>query len=325
MIKIAHIGYGYWGRNLARNLADLELLETVADNQPQVAGEIKQVFGFEPRSVLEVLQDSRIDAVTIATPAETHKEIALEALARGKHVFVEKPLTLSEEDSLSVIDAAKQADRQLMVGHLLQYHPIFRKLKALVDIGKVGSLQYVYSNRMSLGKFRTEEDVLWSFAPHDLSMILSLTGSPPDVVSAQGAAYYTPGIVDWATVQLKFPKGVCGHVQVSWLHPFKEQRLVVIGTKGMLVFEDSEAEWSKKLAFYPHGIDVSGLIPVPRKADVEHIAVDRAEPLREELQHFVDCVVHNRKPLTDGLEGLAVQRVLTDASLKLRDHLVGHP
>lgn len=321
MARVAHVGCGYWGRNLVRNFAEMNMLAAVVDEHPETAARISAEHGVAARTLAEVLADPAIDAVSIATPAETHADVALKAFAAGKHVFVEKPLALTARESLAMIAAAEKAGRRLMVGHLLQYHPVFRAMLSLVSAGRIGDLNYVYSNRMSLGKLRVEEDVLWSFAPHDLSMILALTGSAPVGVTAQGGAFATAGIADWATVQLVFPGNVRGHVQVSWLHPFKEQRLVAIGTKGALVFEDSAAEWGRKLAFYPHEIDATGPVPMPRKGDVEFIFVDKAEPLREECRHFVDCIDNGLRPRTDGAEGMAVLEVLVRAGDALKSSL----
>lgn len=323
MVRIAHFGCGYWGRNLARNLSELGYLAAVADTRPLAAEEMARTLGSVVRDPEDILADSSIDAITIATPAETHAKLGSEALRRGKHVFVEKPLSLSEVDSEALIKAAAAAGRQLMVGHLLQYHPVFIEMKRMVEEGRIGRLQYVYSNRLSLGKFRVEEDVLWSFAPHDVSMILALAGGEPSTVSAQGASFCTPGICDWTTVQMRFANGISGHVEVSWLHPFKEQRLVAIGSEGMLVFEDSLADWDRKLAFYPHRIDRTGAVPNPQKADAQFVFVEKSEPLKEELRHFASCIAENRRPRTDGLEGLAVQRVLTQASQQLKSYLAG--
>lgn len=321
MTKIAHLGCGYWGRNLVRNFAELGVLAAVVDANPEAAAQIGKAHGAPARTFEEVLDDSSIDAVSIATPAETHAALAIRAFERGKHVYVEKPLALTESECSAMIDAAEKAGRQLMVGHLLQYHPIYRKMRQCVADGLIGDLQYVYSNRMSLGKFRTEEDVLWSFAPHDVSMVLGLTGVAPSHVSSQGAAFATPGVADWSTTQLVFPNGVRGHIQVSWMHPFKEQRLVAIGSAGMLVFEDSAPDWDKKLALYPHSIDCSGPVPTPQKGEVEYLVVEKGEPLRAECAHFIECVRDNKAPLTDGHEGREVLEVLVRAGNELKSYL----
>jgi UDP-2-acetamido-3-amino-2,3-dideoxy-glucuronate N-acetyltransferase len=312
--RVAHIGCGYWGKNLARNFAELGVLEAVVDGNPDTARAMAEVTGARVMSFDDVLADDAITAVSFATPAETHFVLALKALEAGKHVYVEKPLALSPHDAEALIAAAKRFDRRLMVGHLLQYHPVFMEMKARVAAGDIGQLTYVYSNRMSLGKFRTEENVLWSFAPHDVSMLLSLAGQEPVDVSAQGAVVVTPGVEDWVTLQLGFANGLKGHIQTSWLHPFKEQRLVAIGTQGMLVFEDSAPQWEDKLKIYRHVIDTSGVAPVPKAAEAERITVEKSEPLRNECQHFLDCVANGATPRTDGVEGLAVLNVLRRAA-----------
>ncbi len=321
MTKIAHLGCGYWGRNLVRNFAELGVLAAVVDANPATAAQIGDAHGAPSRRLEEILYDETIDAISIATPAETHAGLAIKAFECGKHVYVEKPLALTEAECSAMIAAAHEAGRQLMVGHLLQYHPVYRRMRQCVEEGYIGELQYIYSNRMSLGKFRTEEDVLWSFAPHDVSMVLGLTGTIPSRVTSQGAAFATPGVADWATTQMVFPNGVRGHIQVSWLHPFKEQRLVAIGTNGMLVFEDSEPEWEKKLTFYAHRIDCTGPIPVPNKSEAEYLPVEKAEPLRAECAHFVECVRDNKTPLTDGQEGRDVLDVLVRAGESLKSYL----
>ncbi len=312
--RVAHVGCGYWGKNLARNFAELGALEAVVDGNADTAHKMAEATGARVMSFEQVLADDGIAAVSFATPAETHHALAMQALEAGKHVYVEKPLALSPEDAEALIAAAARLDRRLMVGHLLQYHPVFMEMKARVAAGEIGRLTYVYSNRMSLGKFRTEENVLWSFAPHDVSMLLSLAGQEPVEVSAQGAVIVTPGVEDWVTLQLQFADGLKGHIQTSWLHPFKEQRLVAIGTQGMLVFEDSAPAWEDKLKLYRHVIDTSGAAPVPKAAEAERIPVEKSEPLRNECAHFLDCVASGATPRTDGAEGLAVLNVLRRAA-----------
>ncbi len=323
MAKIAQIGCGHWGKNLTRNFAQLGALACVVEGNAETAQAMSAEYDVPAKSFEDVLADPSIDAVALATPAETHATLATKALEAGKHAYVEKPIALSVEDAVALVKLAEQRDRRLMVGHLLQYHPIFMKLRSLVAQGKVGEVLYVYSNRLSLGKFRTEENVLWSFAPHDLSMLLSVAGEEPSHVNAQGASYFTSGIADWCTASLTFPSGVRGHLNVSWMHPFKEQRFVVCGKKGALVFEDSKAEWSEKLAFYPHTVDVTTPAPLPTKGDVELIDVDHGEPLKAECQHFIDCIDNGTDPRTNGAEGLAVLRVLSSMEKSLAESLEG--
>ncbi|HTV67421.1 MAG TPA: Gfo/Idh/MocA family oxidoreductase [Rhizobiaceae bacterium] len=321
MASIAHIGYGYWGKNLARNFAELGVLAAVVDFDPKAAKAGADAFGVRALSFEDALADPAIDGISLASPAVLHFAQAKAALDAGKHVFVEKPLALDVKDAETLAAIADKAGLTLMVGHLLQYHPVYIRLRELVEAGELGRLQYVYSNRLSLGKFRTEENVLWSFAPHDISMILGLIGEEPTSVTAQGSVTYTPGIADIVTVQMHFAGGASAHVQACWMHPFKEQRLVVIGDKAMAVFEDSTPDWDAKLKLYRHMIDTSGAVPSPVKAEAEAIIVPKGEPLKAECAHFVDCIDKRLQPRTDGSEGVRVLRVLARAEAALKENL----
>lgn len=321
MTSIAHVGYGYWGRNIARNMAELGYLKAIVDPDARAAVGAAEALGVEAVSWEQVLADPSIDGVSIASPATMHFAQARAALSAGKHVFVEKPVALDISEAEQLRDLAEETGRVLMVGHLLQYHPIYLRLRDMVMAGDIGRLRYVYSNRLSLGKFRGEENVLWSFAPHDISMILGLVGAEPTSVTAQGVASFQPGIADLATAQMCFPDGSRAHVMASWMHPFKEQRLVVIGEKAMAVFEDSQPAWEDKLLVYRHVIDTLGPVPNPRKADAERVDVAKAEPLKEECRHFAECIKSGLRPRTDGREGLAVLRVLDSAERALAENL----
>lgn len=309
-IRVAQVGCGYWGKNLVRNFAEIGALAAVSDGYAPTAAKMAADYGVPQLEWAAILADADIHAVSLATPAAVHADMASEAIAAGKHVFVEKPLALNSADAERLVAAADAGGRTLMVGHLLQYHPIFLHMREMVESGAIGPINYLFSNRMSLGKFRTEENVLWSFAPHDVSMLLALIGEEPAHVSAQGAAFVTPGIADLATMQLVFPGGARGHVQASWVSPYKEQRLVVIGSEGMLVFDDAEPEWTRKLAHYRHRIIRSGPAPVPEKAEAEYVDVPRDEPLKAECLHFLESVASGTPPRSDGREGLRVLRVL---------------
>lgn len=321
MTSIAHVGYGYWGRNIARNMAELGYLKAIVDPDARAAVGAAEALGVKAVSWEQVLADPSIDGVSIASPATMHFAQARAALSAGKHVFVEKPVALDISEAEQLRDLAEETGRVLMVGHLLQYHPIYLRLRDMVMAGDIGRLRYVYSNRLSLGKFRGEENVLWSFAPHDISMILGLVGAEPTSVTAQGVASFQPGIADLATAQMCFPDGSRAHVMASWMHPFKEQRLVVIGEKAMAVFEDSQPAWEDKLLVYRHVIDTLGPVPNPRKADAERVDVAKAEPLKEECRHFAECIESGLRPRTDGREGLAVLRVLDSAERALAENL----
>lgn len=321
MASIAHVGYGYWGRNLARNFAELGVLAAIVDPVSQAAEAGAAAHNVRAAGFEEMLADKGIDGVSIASPAEMHFAHARAALEAGKHVFVEKPLALEVADAETLAALAEERGLTLMVGHLLQYHPIYVRLRQMVTGGEFGRVLYAYSNRLSLGKFRREENVLWSFAPHDLSMLLGLFQAEPLHVTAQGSVAYTPGVADVVTLQMHFPGGGSGHVLTSWMHPFKEQRLVVVAEKGMLVFEDSHPDWNSKLQIHRHVIDTTGPVPSPTKAEPELVAVPRSEPLRAECQHFVDCIDGRATPLTDAAEGLRVLRVLARGEAALRENL----
>ena len=311
-VRVAQLGCGFWGKNLARNFAELGALAAVCDPDSATAALEAQKNHVTARSVADVLADPSIHGVSIAAPAELHADIALKAFAAGKHVFVEKPIALSMTDAQKMKAAAERADRILMVGHLLQYHPAFEALLGLVREGGLGKLRYAYSNRLSLGKFRVEENALWSFAPHDVSMLLALFGEEPATVKGTGGAYVTQGVEDEYRLDLTFEDGRHAHVFASWLHPFKEHRLVVVGEKAMAVFEDSLAG-PDKLRLYRHIIETSGRNPEPKKAEVEVIPYANSEPLRNECEHFLACCAGKSKPRTDSAEAIAVLKVLMAA------------
>jgi predicted dehydrogenase/acetyltransferase-like isoleucine patch superfamily enzyme len=309
---VAVTGCGTWGRNLVRNFHELDALVAVHDTAPATAATIADRYGVLARPFEQILADPDIDAVVIATPAATHATVARQALAAGKHVFVEKPLALEPRDAEALEAMATGNGLVLMVGHLMQYHPAFLKLKSLVDEGALGRIQYLYSHRLNLGKVRREENALWSFAPHDVSMILALAGGQPDQVTATGSACLHATVADVTTTHLHFPGGQTAHIFVSWLHPFKEQKLVVVGDRAMAVFDDAQP-WPSKLVLYPHRIDWIAGMPTPSRAEAVPVPVEPAEPLRQECTHFLDCVSTGARPRTDGAEGLAVLRVLEAA------------
>jgi len=311
-VKVAVVGCGNWGENLVRNFAELGNLAAISDPNMEHVGKLAHDYGVPIHSLEEILQSQQIDGVVIATPAELHSEIARKSLQAGKHVFVEKPLALDCQKAEELCAMAMDRNCILMVGHLLQYHPAFLSLKDIVEKGQLGVMQYIYSNRLNLGKIRREENILWSFAPHDISMILSLVGIEPDIVRATGEAFLHDNTVDTTITHLSFPNNVKGHIFVSWLHPFKEQKLVVIGSKGMAVFDDGEP-WDRKIKIYSHEIDFTGKVTTSNKAEPKFICVDKKEPLSNECQHFIDCIETGRTPRTDGIEGVKVLRVLQAA------------
>ncbi len=309
MPRIVVAGCGYWGANLVRNFAGLGALAGVVDPRPDVAVGFARRYSVGVRTWADVLADRTVDAVAIAAPAEQHASLVTEALNAGKHVFVEKPLALRHAEGARLVAEAERRGLVLMVGHLLQYHAAFLTLRELVREGTIGRLRYVYSNRLNFGKVRREENILWSFAPHDISMILALAGDVPQSVHTEGSFQLHPSIADATVMHLRFASGVDAHIHVSWLHPFKEQKLVVIGDKAMAVFDDGLA-WQEKLTLFPHSIDWIDGQPEPRKAAGKPVALEESEPLRDECRHFLDSVASGSRPRTDGREGLAVLAVL---------------
>lgn len=307
---VAVVGSGYWGKNLVRNFSALGALSMVCDSHAETLRTLSEQYPQcrTATSFQDVLQDASIHAVAIATPAETHGGMVRDALLAGKDVFVEKPLCLSAEEGRALVALAKERGRILMVGHLLWYHPAILKLKSLIESGELGRIQYIYSNRLNLGKIRREENILWSFAPHDISVVLGLLGEMPTAVQAQGGNYLHDQIADITVTLLSFPSGVKAHIFVSWLHPFKEQKLVVVGDRKMAVFDDMEKK--DKLLLFPHSIQWKGQIPIANRADAQPVELESQEPLREECRHFVEAVQGRRRPRTDGEEGLRVLSVL---------------
>lgn len=309
--KVTVVGTGYWGKNLVRNFYNLGSLHSVCDiNRNAInffTNEYKGIQGIA--SYADALTNSEIRGIVLATPAATHTAMAKEALLAGKDVYVEKPLCLDEKDGDELNSIAKANGRILMVGHLLWYHNGILKLKELIDKGELGRIRYIYSNRLNIGKLRREENVLWSFAPHDISVILGLTNEIPVSIQAQGGNFLHQKIADTTVTLLNFASGIQAHIFVSWLHPFKEQKMVVVGDKKMAVFDDT-APWPEKLTLYPHTVEWEANIPVAHKADAQIIELEEAEPLRAECQAFLKAIDSRRPPYTDGHEGLRVLSIL---------------
>ena len=309
--QIALVGCGYWGKNLCRNFQALGALSAVVDSTEKgqitarsITPDVLITDNFE-----DILGDDQIQGVAIATPAETHAELAIKAMRAGKDVFVEKPMALSISDAESMQEIAHEKGRILIVGHLLEYHPAVLKLRELIDSGELGKINYIYSNRLNFGKVRTEENALWSFAPHDVAVILRLIGQSPVDVSASGGAYLNKGISDVTVSNLRFKDNSRAHIFVSWLHPYKEQRLVVVGDKKMAIFNDVNP-FGEKLCVYPQSIEFDGKIPLHKKDDAEFIEHVDTEPLREECAHFLDCIRTRNTPLTDPKSSIEVLKVL---------------
>jgi UDP-2-acetamido-3-amino-2,3-dideoxy-glucuronate N-acetyltransferase len=307
--NIAVIGSGYWGKNLVRNFSKLGALKTICDLDENVLRDFKEQYPevYTTTSFQEVLEDPQINGVVIATPAVLHYKMVKEALNHKKDVFVEKPLSLDVEEGKELVEIAKVNGSILMVGHILQYHPAVLKLHEMIKEGELGKIQYIYSNRLNLGKFRTEENILWSFAPHDISVILMLLNEMPLNLASHAGTYLSKNVADVTLTTMDFPSGVKAHIFVSWLHPFKEQKLVVVGSKKMAVFDDVSDE---KLLLYPHEIEWVNRVPVPQMKDAVIVETETREPLKEECKHFIECIESRNHPKTDGREGLRVLEIL---------------
>jgi len=309
--QIALVGCGYWGKNLCRCFHAFGALSYVVDateNGQATARSIAPDVQITD-SLDDVLSDDQINGVALATPAETHADLAIQAMQAGKDVFVEKPMALTLEDAEKMKKVAEETVRILMVGHLLEYHPAVLKLRELIASGELGKINYIYSNRLNFGKVRTEENALWSFAPHDVAVILRLMGQAPVEVSACGGSYLTNGIADTTLSNLRFENESRAHIFVSWLHPFKEQRLVVVGDKKMAIFNDV-TPFGEKLQLYPQNVEFDGVMPILKKEDAKIVEHANTEPLREECNHFLKCIQSRKQPLTNAQSGIDVLKVL---------------
>ena len=312
--RIAVMGCGYWGKNLVRNMHQLGTLSQVCDTTEAGRNKAQEIApGVPVVTDLSDVMTADVDGVVIATPAETHYALATQALLAGKDVFVEKPLALNFEQGEALVSLAEKQSLILMVGHVLEYHPAVVRLVEMVCSSVLGKIRYIYSNRLSLGKFRREENILWSFAPHDIAIILRLIGAMPMQVSACGGAYVQANVADVTVTNLLFDNGVRAHIHVSWLHPFKEQRLVVVGSKKMASFCDV----TKRLVLYDQRVEWQEGQPVPVKNEGEDVPFPSAEPLRAECQAFLDAIHSRQPPLTDGYSGLQVLKVLQGAQRSL--------
>lgn len=327
-LRIASVGLGGWGKNVVRVASQVKGAELAAicDSEAGKVGKFSSLF---PSAKLyskydDILNASDIDAVLLATPVPTHFSLALQALESGKHVYVEKPMTLTVRDAEALIAKAEEKNRTLMVGHLLEYHSAVNQLKSLIDRGELGEIRYLYSQRLNLGVVRRDENALWSLAPHDISVILYLTGVEPELVSATGLASIQPDIEDVVFVSLMFPNKRMAQIHVSWLDPHKERNLVIVGSQKMAVFDDMHP--SEKIRIYDKGASIEWshanaiqAISV-RHGEIVIPVVKTDEPLNEEIQHFVDCIQNGTKPRSDGYDGLRVVRVLESASQSLRQN-----
>jgi predicted dehydrogenase len=314
-VHVGVVGLGYWGPNLARNLAVIPgceltwLCDASEDARARLAASFPAARG--TGEIADLLADPELDAVVLATPVPTHAELAVAVARAGKHCFVEKPLATSAADAERAVAAAAEAGRILMVGHLLEYHPAVARLKELIENEDLGGLYYVYGNRLNLGKLRADENALWSLGAHDVSVALHLIGEEPETCEAHGASFVREGVQDVVFCYLRFPSGIVAHLHLSWLDPHKERRLTVVGSRRMATFDDMLIEG--KLTIYDKGFDEdtrSWGEYIARSGDTFSPRIANREPLRIECEHFIECIRTGATPRSDGHSGLRVVKVL---------------
>jgi predicted dehydrogenase len=326
MVTVAVVGVGGWGKNLARNYYEIPdaRLKYICDlDTKKLAALSKQLTGTTTTTDFDaVLADGEVQAVVIGTSAPTHYTLCKKALEAGKDVYVEKPFVLQVDQANELIALADRLKRVLMVGHLLEYHPVVTKLKAMITAGELGDVQYMYTQRLNLGTIREDENALWNFAPHDISSILYLLGKEPINVSARGQSYLQRGIEDVVFLSMYFADRTMAHVHVSWLDPHKVRKMTIVGNRKMAVFDDLEA--SDKLTIYDKGAQVSGNYDTfaeyigLRFGDITIPYIKVGEPLRHECNHFLECVRERKTPRSDGLDGLRVVKILAAAEKSLK-------
>ena len=318
MAHLALVGCGMWGRNIARNLSRLNSLSAVCDHSHQKAQSFADQFDTKAMSFEAILADKTIQGVLLATNASTHKDLALQALESGKHVYIEKPMALSLADAREVHDHAISAGKQVMIGHLIRYHPAFMALQDQIRSGAIGRVKHIQANRLAMGRIRNTESVLFDLCPHDLSLILALASHMPDKVICHGVSHITKGVVDILSTGLGFPDGLSANMQTSWISPYKEHRLTVTGETGSLVFDDTKP-WQEKLTLYQDQITQADSLFVIERASPLPLPVPESEPLLDEMSAFISLCDEGVIPPTDSAEGLAVQHVLEQMQSQLRD------
>ncbi len=311
--RIAVLGCGYWGSNHIRTLDKLGVLHAVSDANRARAEGFASEHDCEAIAPDDLFERRDVDAIVMALPPQLHAQSAIRAVEAGKDVLVEKPIALNVPDAEKSVAAAKAHDRIFMVGHVLRFHPAFEKLKELIDAGELGEVKYIHSHRLGLGKFHTENDALWDLAPHDLSMILAITGSAPVEIRGEGAALLD-NLSDFAHLHMRFADGVRSHLFASRLNPYRERRLTVVGTRAMAVFDDVEP-WERKLAVYRHAVWQDSGQWAFTANEPSYVEVAQGMPLTRELEHFIHCIETRETPRTSGEEAITVLRILTAGSV----------
>ena len=311
--RVCVIGGGYWGKNHIRTLHEIGALNGIVESDKKILESLSVEYPDIPcYAKINLALEEHFDGFTIATPPETHYEIAKKIIKAGKHVLIEKPMTLSVSDSEDLLFLAQRYEVNIMVGHVLLFHPAVIKIKEMIKKGSIGDLQYLYSNRLNLGKVRTEENVFWSLAPHDIAIFQYLTGSFPKEIKCKGSTFLQPGIPDSTMTTLEYENGIEGHIFVSWLHPFKEHRLVVIGSEAMISFEDSLD--GKPLKLYSKKFDFTSGIPEKVDGPVQSVLYEQKMPLTEQLKYFISHLNDKKPTISNGEHGLEVIKILVKAS-----------
>lgn len=315
--RVAVVGCGYWGKNLVRNFAELGVLAALVDHHREVAQGLAARHGGVVMDFGDVLASPRIEALAVVTPGPSHFDLARQGLEAGKHVYVEKPLAMSSTEVKILDDLARRQGRTLMGGHILRYHSAFERLLALAQAGEIGPVRHIVSERLNLGKILKDEDVIWSLAPHDLSMILAVMKAEPEAVICHGDAFLRAGICDIATLRLVFSGHRSAQVRLSWMSPVKQHRLTVTGETGVMVFDDTRA-WSEKLALHRPALVWADAAVQPAPGEALSVMVADSEPLKAECRHFLDATRSGDVPRTDGKESHAVISVIERAQASLR-------
>ena len=315
--RVAVIGCGYWGKNLVRNFAELGVLAGLVDHRPELTRSLSERHGGAAMDFEEVLANPQIEALAVVTPGPSHFELARQGLEAGKHVYVEKPLAMSSGEVRILDDLATRQQRTLMGGHILRYHSAFEALSAMTETGAIGPVRHIVSERLNLGKILIDEDVIWSLAPHDLSMILAVMKTEPDAVICHGDAFLRTGVSDMATLRLVFSGHRSAQVRLSWMSPVKQHRLTVTGEAGVIVFDDTRG-WSEKLTLHRPALDWDDAAVQPAPGQPQAVMVAESEPLKAECRHFLNATRSGATPLTDGKESHAVISVIERAQASLQ-------
>lgn len=306
----ALVGVGRWGKNILRSLYELGVLKLVVDNSTETLAQVQQQYvDLDLENNISVaLEDQSIEHLFIVTPPFTHYELAKQALEAGKHVFVEKPLCMSSKEAKELVSIAKNKKRILMVGHLLNYHPVVDTMCQQVEKGKLGELLYIHASRCNLGDIRFEENAMWNFSPHDFSIVCRLFNEKPTAIQSTGHGYVNDHVEDLSMTTMFFKNGSKAYVYASWLHPFKEQKMIVVGRQGMFVFDDTKP-WEEKLSYYNEPVNFHHETPHTIKRAPEYIQVEFQEPLKEECRHFIDCANKGKQPVSNGTEGALILQI----------------